>query len=51
MMPGPLTDVTWQQPTVRTVAVADLAEVAAELAAYHAQFAPLFRRREQRIWG
>ncbi len=29
---------------------ADLAEVGEELAAYHAHFAPLFARREQRDW-
>jgi SRSO17 transposase len=29
----------------------DLAEVGAELAAYHAHFAPLFARREQRAWA
>ena len=45
------TDLIAQQPAVRTVTVGDLAEVAAELAAYQAHFAPLFRRREQRVWG
>ena len=46
-----LTDLSRRQPAVRTVTVADLAGVADELVAYHAEFAPLYRRREQRGWG
>ena len=46
-----LTDLTRQQPPVRTVTVADLAGIADELVVYHAEFAPLYRRREQRVWG
>lgn len=38
-------------PAVVTLAPADLAEVGAELAAYHAHFAPYFARREQRDWA
>ncbi len=45
------TDLTRQQPGVRLPAMADLGDLAAELAAYHAVFAPLYRRREQRAWG
>jgi len=45
------TDLTWQQPAVRLPDVTALADIAAELAAYHAAFAPLYRRREQRVWG
>jgi len=36
---------------VRLPATAALGDIAAELVAYHAQFAPLYRRREQRAWG
>ena len=45
------TDLTWQQPAVRLPDVTALADIAAELAADHAAFAPLYRRREQRVWG
>src|SRR5215210_7612174 len=38
-------------PAARTLTVADLAGVVEELAAYHAHFAPLFRRPEQRAWA
>jgi SRSO17 transposase len=38
-------------PAVVTLTPADLADVGAELAAYHARFAPLFARREQRAWA
>ena len=51
MSSATLTDLTRQQPLVRTVAIGDLAGIAEELAAYHAEFAPLYRRREQRAWG
>jgi len=45
------TDLTGRQPAVRVPPVAALGDLAAELAAYHALFAPLYRRREQRGWG
>jgi SRSO17 transposase len=38
-------------PAVVTLTPADLADVGEELAAYHARFAPLFARREQRGWA
>ncbi len=44
-------DLTAAVPTARTLTAADLDGLAAELAAYHAHFAPLFRRREQRAWA
>jgi len=44
-------DLTEETPTERTVTVADMPDFAAELAAYHASFAPLFRRSEQRTWA
>jgi SRSO17 transposase len=44
-------DLTHVGPTVVTLTPADLADVGAELAAYHARFAPLFARREQRAWA
>ncbi len=50
-MAATTTDLTSRQPSVRLPAVADLADIAEELAAYHATFAPLYRRREQRRWG
>jgi SRSO17 transposase len=43
--------VTGDQPTERTLTVADITELAGELAAYHASFAPLFTRFEQRGWA
>jgi len=45
------TDLTGQQPAVRLPGEADLEAIADELLAYHAVFAPLYRRREQRRWG
>lgn len=44
-------DVTDAAPDVRTVRVADLDGLAEEVAAYHAHFAPLFARSEQRAWA
>jgi len=44
-------DLTPTVPAARTLTVADLAGVVEELAAYHAHFAPLFRRPEQRAWA
>ena len=41
-------DLTAELPVVVTPTVADLDGVVEELASYHAQFAPLFRRAEQR---
>jgi SRSO17 transposase len=38
-------------PAVVALTPADLADVGAELAAYHAHFAPYFARREQRDWA
>lgn len=38
-------------PALVALTAADLADVGAELAAYHAHFAPLFARREQRAWS
>ena len=47
----PIVDLTPDGPTERTLTVDDLPDFAAELAAYHAHFAPLFRRSEQRAWA
>ena len=44
-------DLTATAPPVRLLTAADLDGVAEELAAYHAHFAPLFQRREQRAWA
>jgi SRSO17 transposase len=44
-------DLTNQGPAVVSLSPADLADVGEELAAYHAHFAPLFARREQRAWA
>src|SRR5260221_5340053 len=44
-------DLTNAGPAVVTLTPADLAEVGEELARYHARFAPLFARREQRAWA
>lgn len=44
-------DVTNAGPAVVALSPADLADVGTELAAYHARFAPLFARREQRAWA
>jgi len=47
----PTIDVTDALPTERTLTAAEIPDFAAELAAYHAIFAPLFRRSEQRVWA
>ncbi len=47
---GDLTSVG-RAPAVVTLTPADLADVGAQLAAYHAHFAPSFARREQRDWA
>ncbi len=44
-------DVTDELPAPVALAPRDLAGLAEELAAYHAHFASLFRRREQRAWA
>ncbi len=44
-------DLTSVGPPIVTLTPADLADVSEELAAYHARFAPLFARREQRAWA
>ncbi len=44
-------DLTAAVPTARTLTAADLDGLAEELVAYHAHFAPLLRRREQRAWA
>ena len=44
-------DLTGDLPSPRTLTVADVEPLAAELAAYHAHFAPLFKRSEQRQWA
>jgi SRSO17 transposase len=49
--PRDITDLTSQAPVVLTLAPQDLTDVADELTAYHAHFAPLFQRREQRAWA
>jgi SRSO17 transposase len=46
-----INDLTSQAPVVLTLTTQDLADVADELSAYHAHFAPLFQRREQREWA
>lgn len=44
-------DLTDALPTPLARTPQDLAGVVEELAAYHAHFAPLFQRREQRAWA
>src|SRR4051794_4896165 len=44
-------DLTDALPTPLALTPQDLAGVVEELAAYHAHFAPLFQRREQREWA
>ena len=44
-------DVTAAIPAARTLTAADLDGLVEELTAYHAPFAPLFQRREQRAWA
>jgi SRSO17 transposase len=44
-------DLTAAVPTARTLTAADLDGLVEELLAYHAHFAPLFQRREQRAWA
>jgi SRSO17 transposase len=47
----PFGDVIDELPAPLALTPQDLAGVAEELAAYHAHFAPLFQRREQRAWA
>ncbi len=44
-------DLTSQAPVVLTLTAQDLNGLADELSTYHALFAPLFQRREQREWA
>jgi len=44
-------DLTAALPAARTLTAADLEGLVEELAAYHAHFAPLFQRRQQRGWA
>jgi len=44
-------DVTSEAPLVLTLTPHDIADLADELTAYQAHFAPLFQRREQRAWA
>src|SRR5260221_9284 len=44
-------DLTTTGPAIVALRPEDLADVGEELAAYHARFAPLFARREQRAWA
>lgn len=46
-----INDLTNQAPVVLTLTAHDLTDLADELSAYHAHFAPLFQRREQREWA
>jgi SRSO17 transposase len=46
-----LNDLMSQAPVVMTLTPQDLADLPDELSAYHAHFAPLFQRREQRQWA
>jgi SRSO17 transposase len=50
-MPVAPIDLSPALPAARTLTAADLAGLVEELAAYHAHFAPLFRRPEQRAWA
>jgi len=50
-IPTPASDLTADVPTERTLTAADLPDFADELAAYHHEFAPLFKRYEQRAWA
>ena len=48
---GLFADVSAELPTPLALTPQDLAGLREELAAYHAHFAPLFQRREQRAWA
>lgn len=47
----PLHDLTDTGPPRRTITAAEVEALAEELAIYHAHFAPLFQRAEQRHWA
>jgi hypothetical protein len=47
----PVADLTTTGPAIVALCPEDLADVGEELAAYHAHYAPLFARREQREWA
>ena len=47
----PVADLTTTGPAIVPLRAEDLADVGEELGAYHAHFAPLFARREQRAWA
>jgi SRSO17 transposase len=47
----PTADATSELPVERTLTVAAITDLVDELAAYHALFAPLFKRYEQRAWA
>jgi hypothetical protein len=47
----PVADLSASGPAGVALRPEDLADVGEELAAYHAHFAPLFARREQRAWA
>ncbi len=47
----PTADVASELPVERTLTVAAITDLVDELAAYHALFAPLFKRYEQRAWA
>ena len=47
----PVADLTTTGPAIVALGPEDLADVGEDLAAYHAHFAPLFARREQRAWA
>ena len=51
MTASPPIDLTPVAPPVRTLTAADLEGLVGELALYHAHFARLFRRPEQRVWA
>jgi len=44
-------DLTGEAPVVLTLTPSEIAALGEELTTYHAHFAPLFRRREQREWA
>jgi SRSO17 transposase len=48
---GRAVDLTTAGPAIVALRPEDLADLGAELAAYHAHFAPFFARREQRAWA
>ena len=48
---GTVSDLGGELPPPRTLTAAEVADLGEELAAYHAYFAPFFRRSEQRVWA